>query len=802
MTLGDLYYRGPGNAPPVSVGGGGGGASSLSATLVVGNDTGGTNIVLTSGDAILGESGVGVAGNVALQAGTDTGAGPTYGGDVILRPGQGVGGGTDGSVLLINAPATSGIRFNVTGTQELSIGTTFPLVYNATTGKLTVPGLIDPTGVVFEEAAAPTTGGTEGAIFVSDGTGGLTLGDLYYRGPSNAAPVSVSGVGAPVTTYVFRPGGIASGNVYTDFNLLYTALSAVDGPKTILFDDTITSPVLIPPKSGGGFYSFRNVTAQGLTSTPGNSTLPGPIVRFNNDGVNQAQCDSFFDESTNIAWESNTLAGSPAVVIADVLTSHITLTKCWVSTSGAAPFFYIDGGGGFPITGLFIRMLESSLSGTTPVTVQVVNGGSLAIDAYQQSKVNDSLSTDATSYASVSYDSTFKVFNPQTNCAVGTYDFTPISYTLSDVVELRDASPGGNSVILAVTGSEELSVGTTFPLVYDGATGKLTVPGVIDPTAVVFEQAPAPATGATEGAIFFSDGTGGLTAGNLYVRPASSGTPADLTTAAASGSDFYANVWVAWKKPCRVATTANVTTLAGGAPLSVDGVSVTTGDRVLVWVQTTGSENGIYRVTVPGTGSDGTWVRDTDFDASADVVGGCMVYVQDGSQNSRTRFTLVTTGTINLGVTSLTFLQEAPLVRTDATSTAIIAAGTAFTSGTIVWSSALDTRDYSEVSVWFGSTNIGSNTQVDLYVQWSDDGTTIPFGDDDGIQQTDFLLTTGTNGVFQPKNYVARLTTAGGELVANSGKLLSFPKKGGSMRFGVMGNSATGTFGVRAQRLA
>lgn len=142
------------------------------------------------------------------------------------------------------------------------------------------------------------------------------------------------------------------------------------------------------------------------------------------------------------------------------------------------------------------------------------------------------------------------------------------------------------------------------------------------------------------------------------------------------------------------------------------------------------------------------------------------------------------------------------MVRTDASSTVIIAAGTAFTAGTIVWSSAVDMRDFAEASVWFASANIGSNTQVDLYVQWSDDGTTIPFGDDDGIQQTDFLITSGTNGVFQPKDYVARLTVAGGELAAGSIKMLSFPKKGGSMRVGVMGDSATGTFGVRAQRLA
>lgn len=152
------------------------------------------------------------------------------------------------------------------------------------------------------------------------------------------------------------------------------------------------------------------------------------------------------------------------------------------------------------------------------------------------------------------------------------------------------------------------------------------------------------------------------------------------------------------------------------------------------------------------------------------------------------------------GGTVWSYLQEA-FVRTDLTSTEIIAA-TAFTAGTIVWSSAVDTRDFSEISVWFNPTALGSNTEVELYAQWSDDGATIPFDDNNGIQQTDFLVATGTDGSFKPKDYVATLTTATGELVANSIKMLSFPKKGGSFRFGVKGDSATGSFSARSQRLA
>ncbi len=269
---------------------------------------------------------------------------------------------------------------------------------------------------------------------------------------------------------------------------------------------------------------------------------------------------------------------------------------------------------------------------------------------------------------------------------------------------------------------------------------------------------------------------------------------------ATGGTEFYTYVWPVWKLPARVATTTNVAALSSGAPLVVDGVTVSNSDRVLVVRQTSEQENGIYEVVSAGTGSDGQWARDVDCDSSSEVVGGMMVYVQEGTQNGRTRFTLVTAGSIALGVTPLTFIQEAPLVRTDATSTEILPAA-AFTSGTILWSNALDTRDYSEVSVWFAPTNLGSNTQVDIYVQWSDDGT-ISFSDTVGIQQTDFLIAGGTDGTFKPKDYVARLTTSTGELAAGTTKLLSFPKKGGLMRVGVMGNNASGQFSLRALRLA
>lgn len=114
-----------------------------------------------------------------------------------------------------------------------------------------------------------------------------------------------------------------------------------------------------------------------------------------------------------------------------------------------------------------------------------------------------------------------------------------------------------------------------------------------------------------------------------------------------------------YKTPCRAATAANVT-LTGGAPAVVGGVTLAEGDRVLVWVQTLGSQNGIYSVQTLGSGSDGTWVRASDADTNIQVKAGMAVVVTEGTQADKL-FELVTDNPIILGVTSLLF-ASAPTI--------------------------------------------------------------------------------------------------------------------------------------------
>jgi len=165
-----------------------GGGEDLATTLALGNLTDGSDIVLSAGDELAGESGVGVAGDIILRAGTDSSA-AVDGGNIVLIPGQGT---NAGHFILESADETHFVDVEVTGAETLSVGTTYRLEYDGTTGKLTVPGIIDPIAVIFEHATAPTTGSSEGAVFVSDGTGGLALGHLYFVPPSSGSPVDIS----------------------------------------------------------------------------------------------------------------------------------------------------------------------------------------------------------------------------------------------------------------------------------------------------------------------------------------------------------------------------------------------------------------------------------------------------------------------------------------------------------------------------------------------------------------------------------------------------------------------------------
>ena len=89
---------------------------------------------------------------------------------------------------------------------------------------------------------------------------------------------------------------------------------------------------------------------------------------------------------------------------------------------------------------------------------------------------------------------------------------------------------------------------------------------------------------------------------------------------------------------------------------TLDGQSVSVGQRILIKDQTTQLQNGIYTLTTVGSGSV-PWVitRATDNDASPELANGDIVFTTGGTVNSGKTFVNSTTGTITVGTTAITW---------------------------------------------------------------------------------------------------------------------------------------------------
>lgn len=102
-----------------------------------------------------------------------------------------------------------------------------------------------------------------------------------------------------------------------------------------------------------------------------------------------------------------------------------------------------------------------------------------------------------------------------------------------------------------------------------------------------------------------------------------------------------------WKESVRAATTANIT-LSGTQ--TVDGVSLSADDRILVKDQTDKTENGIYVV------ASGSWSRSSDMDEGSEFPSAA-VFVRAGTVNADLGFVCTNDTDPTLGSTDIAFTQ-------------------------------------------------------------------------------------------------------------------------------------------------
>lgn len=131
----------------------------------------------------------------------------------------------------------------------------------------------------------------------------------------------------------------------------------------------------------------------------------------------------------------------------------------------------------------------------------------------------------------------------------------------------------------------------------------------------------------------------------------------------ATGLDFKQSVRLATAAALPANTAAGsgvgktLTADANGA-LSVDGVAVAVGNRILVKDETPASDNGIYVVTDAGSaGTPYILTRATDFDQNAEVTAGSFMFVEEGTANADTGWVMTTNNPVTVDTTGLVFAQ-------------------------------------------------------------------------------------------------------------------------------------------------
>lgn len=210
------------------------------------------------------------------------------------------------------------------------------------------------------------------------------------------------------------------------------------------------------------------------------------------------------------------------------------------------------------------------------------------------------------------------------------------------------ATPAAHATSHENGGSDEISVAGLSGLLDD--TQDTTIVQITDATAAgkaLLDDADAAAQRTTLGlgtAAVADLDTDATLAANSNTRTPSQAAIKSYVASQVNG--------LAWKHPVRVATTV-AGTLASSFENgdTIDGVTLATGDAILIKDQADPTENGIYFVNASGAPT-----RRSDADTGAELEN-ATVMVREGTANHDTQWTCTTDGTITIGSSNLTWAQ-------------------------------------------------------------------------------------------------------------------------------------------------
>ena len=455
-------------------------------------------------------------------------------------------------------------------------------------------------------------------------------------------------------------GAMTTGNTETNITVAYE-----DSDGTIDFSLNNTSVTAGSYGSATAIPTFT-VDAQGRLTAAGTASISSTL---------DIAADSGTDDGVALGTDTLTISGGTGIatsVSGDTITiagTNASGTDKGIASFAAADFSVSSGAVSIKNLGVSNAQLAGSIAlsklATTTASRALVSSGTGVISASAVTATELAILDGGTSATTTTLEDADRI--------VVNDDGTMVQVALTDFETYFESALDTLSNVTTVGALNAGSITSGFGSI-DTGSSTITTTGNLTGGTVIAGDGTGAATVKSNGNHDLQLKSGNSTTGSITITDGANG---DITIApngtatvkVPSGykdrSGFTANslatkeyvdavkTGLDIKDSVKVATTAAGTLSSSFANnQTVDGITLATGDRILIKDQSTGSENGIYTVNASGAPT-----RATDFDEDAEVSGGAFTFVEQGNANGDSGFVLTNNGTVDVGTDAMSFTK-------------------------------------------------------------------------------------------------------------------------------------------------